>query len=408
MVDEIVLRLRRDAPALRIALLLVDPTRRRSGGALLGDRIRMNAIGGREVFVRSMATRRAHLSLSAAVGDALAVLRSAGFDLVLLETAGIGQSDSEIVDRVDCSLYVMTPDYGAPSQLEKIDMLDFADLIVLNKCDRQGAADALRDVRKQWRRNRSELSLPDEQVPVFPTVARAWNDPGTERLAQALEARLAGLGLAAHFSDRAGEGTPIRLHATAAVLPSGRQRYLAEIAESVRDYHARAERSAERAALADAHARILATSNAGPERPLAPLAAEPSNALAGIGRDERDRGVERDPPTPSRALAQGYAEAVEAIDPDLADAAPPLARDPGGVPGEPPPLCRARPHRRGREPERVALGHAHSEGRAPAHPGLGRAHAFLRPRESPGALPVHRGRLPVQAPGGGSGAHVRG
>ena len=143
VVDELVRRLRRDAPELRIALLLVDPTRRRSGGALLGDRIRMNAIGGESVYVRSMATRRANLSLAAAVGDGLLVLRSAGFDLVFLETAGIGQSDSEIVDQVDCSLYVMTPEYGAPSQLEKIDMIDFADLIVLNKCDRRGAADAL-------------------------------------------------------------------------------------------------------------------------------------------------------------------------------------------------------------------------------------------------------------------------
>jgi len=177
VVDELVMRLRRDAPVLRIALLLVDPTRRRSGGALLGDRIRMNAIGGREVFVRSMATRRANLSLAAAVGDALNVLRTAGFDVVFLETAGIGQSDSEIVDQVDRSLYVMTPDYGAPSQLEKIDMIDFADMIVLNKCDRRGALDSLRDIRKQWRRNRGGLTIPDDEVPVFSTVARNWNDP---------------------------------------------------------------------------------------------------------------------------------------------------------------------------------------------------------------------------------------
>jgi hypothetical protein len=146
----------------------------------------------RSVFVRSLATRRAHLALSRSVADAVTALQAADFDLILVETAGIGQSDSEIVDLVDHSVYVMTPEFGAPSQLEKIDMLDLADLIVLNKSDRQGAADALRDVRKQWRRNRSGFDVPDPAVPVFATIARQWNDPGVDRLYAALRARLDG------------------------------------------------------------------------------------------------------------------------------------------------------------------------------------------------------------------------
>ena len=300
VVDELVLRLRRDAPSLRIALLLVDPTRRRSGGALLGDRIRMNAIGGREVFVRSMATRRAHLSLAAAVGDGLAVLRAAGFDVVFLETAGIGQSDSQIVGQVDCSLYVMTPDYGAPSQLEKIDMIDFADLIVLNKSDRRGAADSLRDVRKQWRRNHSQSATREAEVPVFPTVARNWNDPGMDRLAGALEVKLGELGVSAFTGVTALDASPLDIADASALVPAVRQRYLAEIAESIRDYRARVEQWASKAALADGHARVLASRGSAPVRPLDPI-----DALA------------TDDPFAAQ-LAAGYAHAVESIDPALA------------------------------------------------------------------------------------------
>jgi methylmalonyl-CoA mutase len=303
VVDELVMRLRRDAPSIRIALLLVDPTRRRSGGALLGDRIRMNAIGGRQIFVRSMATRRANLSLAAAVGDGLSVLRRAGFDLVFLETAGIGQSDSEIVDQVDRSLYVMTPDYGAPSQLEKIDMIDFADMIVLNKCDRRGALDSLRDIRKQWRRNHNAPSVPNDAVPVFPTVARNWNDPGTERLAHALENELAGLGLERFFPDRLEAGPEIELAESVGLVPSSRERYLAEIATSVRNYRSHVETSAEHAALADGYARVLSRLGEGPAHPMAVLA-EPA------ADSSTDGGIER--------LRAGYAEAVAAVDPSLA------------------------------------------------------------------------------------------
>ncbi len=306
VLDELVMRLRRDAPTLRIALLLVDPTRRRSGGALLGDRIRMNAIRGPEVYVRSMATRRANLSLAAAVADGLAVLRSAGFDLVFLETAGIGQSDSEIVDQVERSIYVMTPDYGAPTQLEKIDMIDFADLIVLNKCDRRGAADSLRDIRKQWRRNRNAFDLADSEVPVFPTVARNWNDPGMERLACALETELAALGLSQFAFDgpgtRTGRPAEPDLAETHGLVPGARQRYLSEIADSVRSYRARVEEAAGEAALADGFARVL--SHEGIEIPF------PTASPAWPADAEDDR-------TPLASLAEGYSKAVASIDPGL-------------------------------------------------------------------------------------------
>ena len=258
VVDEIVCRFRLEHPERSVGLLLVDPSRRRSGGALLGDRIRMNAIHGARIFARSLATRRAHLALSRAVGDAVRVLQAADFDLILLETAGIGQSDSEVIDLADSSVYVMTPEYGAPSQLEKIDMLELADTIVLNKADRRGAADALRDVRKQWRRNHDRPQASDAEVPVFPTVARRWNDPGLDRLYQALRPRLAGADPAraavrSLHPARAGSGGHERAD------PGGRVRYLAEIAECVRGFHAETSRQAERAADAWACQRALAT-----------------------------------------------------------------------------------------------------------------------------------------------------
>ncbi|HKE11636.1 MAG TPA: cobalamin-dependent protein, partial [Myxococcota bacterium] len=234
VVDEIVRRLRFDAPLQSVGILLVDPSRRRSGGALLGDRIRMNAIHAPGIFVRSLATRQAHLALSRALRDAVLVLQAAGYGLVLVETAGIGQSDSEIVDLADLSVYIMTPEYGAPSQLEKIDMLELADLVVLNKSDRSGAEDALRDVRKQWRRNHNAFALPDDAVPVYPTVASRWSDPGSDRLYSALLAKLAektGFERAGRGNRRAGAGAAVRLRAPEPLLPAARARYLAEIVE---------------------------------------------------------------------------------------------------------------------------------------------------------------------------------
>ena len=255
VLDELLRRLRRDAPDAKIALLLVDPTRRRSGGALLGDRIRLNSVGGPTVFVRSLATRQANLALSPSVTDALLVLKAAGFDLVIVETAGIGQSDSEIVDLVDRSAYVMTPEYGAPSQLEKIDMLELADYIVINKSDRRGALDALRDVRKQWKRNTGSFAASDEEVPVYPAIAHQWNDPGVESLYLAIRKDLVAFGAKAFEGEtRIGRGAQT---GGGALLPASSERYLAEIAETVRGYRRQTETLAERAATADAIARTL-------------------------------------------------------------------------------------------------------------------------------------------------------
>ena len=176
--DELLNRFLASFPQMRIAVISVDPTRRRTGGALLGDRIRMNSLRSHRVYMRSMATRRQHAATNLVLKDGIAFLKSLGYDLVIVETAGIGQSDSEIVDLVDFPMYVMTSDYGAASQLEKIDMIDFAELIVLNKYDKRGAEDALRDIRKQWKRNRVAFQVKDEDVPVYPTIASQFNDPG--------------------------------------------------------------------------------------------------------------------------------------------------------------------------------------------------------------------------------------
>ena len=176
--DELLNRFLASFPQMRIAVISVDPTRRRTGGALLGDRIRMNSLRSHRVYMRSMATRRQHAATNTVLKDCIGFLKGLGYDLVIVETAGIGQSDSEIVDLVDFPMYVMTSEYGAASQLEKIDMIDFAELIVLNKYDKRGAEDALRDVRKQWKRNRVAFQTADEDVPAYPTIASQFNDPG--------------------------------------------------------------------------------------------------------------------------------------------------------------------------------------------------------------------------------------
>ena len=187
LTDEIVRRFRLDQDdKLRIAVLSIDPSRRKSGGALLGDRIRMNAIEHPNIYMRSLATREAGSEISKALPDAIAACKVAGFDLVIVETSGIGQGDAAIAPLVDVSLYVMTPEFGAASQLEKIDMLDFADFVAINKFDRKGAQDALRDVRKQYQRNRELFKTPPDEMPVYGTIAARFNDNGVTALYQAL------------------------------------------------------------------------------------------------------------------------------------------------------------------------------------------------------------------------------
>ena len=230
LTDELLNRFLAAFPELNIAVLAVDPTRRRTGGALLGDRIRMNSLDNDRVFMRSMATRRRHRATSAALQDSIDMLNHAGFGLIIVETAGIGQSDTEIVDLVDHSLYVMTSDYGAATQLEKIDMLDCADMVALNKFEKRGSQDALRDIRKQWRRNRLAFEAGDNEIPVYPTIASQFHDPGVNRLFVALCEALGGPDASWDPGMQASDELP----AVSALIPGARQRYLAEIVEQGR------------------------------------------------------------------------------------------------------------------------------------------------------------------------------
>jgi len=244
LTDELVRRLRLDqGDALRIAVISIDPSRKRTGGALLGDRIRMNAIApwqhGPRVYMRSLATRDAGAELTRALPDVIAAVKIAGFDLVIVETPGIGQGDAAIVPLVDVPLYVMTPEFGAASQLEKIDMLDFAEFVAINKFDRRAAADALRAVSKQVQRNRAAFDTPVDQLPVFGTMASRFNDDGVTALYQALKPRLGALGLPLSAALLPSVTTRSS-NDEAPIVPNARVRYLAEIAQVVRAYKARA------------------------------------------------------------------------------------------------------------------------------------------------------------------------
>jgi len=257
VVDELLLRFLHAFPDMRIAVLAVDPTRRRSGGALLGDRIRMNSLRSPRVYMRSMATRRQHAATSIVLHDCIDFLKSQPYDLVIVETAGIGQSDSEIVDLVDFPVYVMTSEYGAASQLEKIDMIDYAELIVLNKFDKRGAEDALRDVRKQWKRNRTAFALKDDEVPVYPTIASQFNDPGvTWMFANLCRLMRDKLKLPADKWSPQLDTTLKEPRATV-LIPGQRVRYLAEIAEQGRSINAGIQKQAEFASKAQHYYEAL-------------------------------------------------------------------------------------------------------------------------------------------------------
>ena len=233
LVDELVRRFLVDFPEKTIGLISVDPSKRKTGGALLGDRIRMNAINNSRVYMRSLATRQSNLALSKYVAEAIQVLKAAKYDLIILETSGIGQSDTEIMDHSDVSLYVMTPEFGAATQLEKIDMLDFADLVALNKFDKRGALDAIRDVKKQYQRNHNLWNEDTANMPIFGTIASQFNDPGMNTLYKSI-------------MDKLVEKTGVDLHSTFEitremsekiyVIPPHRTRYLSEIAENNRKY----------------------------------------------------------------------------------------------------------------------------------------------------------------------------
>ncbi|GII60711.1 Fused isobutyryl-CoA mutase [Sphaerisporangium krabiense] len=296
LTDELIRRLRVDyEDKVRVAVIAVDPTRRRGGGALLGDRIRMNSLGGGQVFFRSLATRGSH-ELPEHLADVITVCRAAGNDLVIVETPGIGQGDAAIVPFSDVSLYVMTPEFGASSQLEKIDMLDFADVVAINKFDRRGAEDALRDVRRQLVRNREAFGTAPDRMPVYGTVASRFNDDGVTALYHALRGLLRDKGLA----DGPGllPATDVTTSSIgAAIVPPARVRYLAEIADTVRGYHGR---TAELAETARRRQRLAETG--------ALLAAEGADTAAVDALRERADG---DLPADARELLDAWPKTAE-------------------------------------------------------------------------------------------------
>ncbi|MGD8963700.1 MAG: cobalamin-dependent protein, partial [Desulfobacterales bacterium] len=236
LTDELILRMLHDSNDFHIAIISCDPSRRKTGGALLGDRIRMNAIGNPRVYLRSLATRQSQTEIPAILGEAIEAVQAAGYDLVIAETAGIGQGDSSIIDMVDLSIYVMTSEFGAASQLEKIDMLDFADLVVVNKFEKRGGEDAVRDVRKQVQRNRKAFDQSPEDMPVFGTIASKFNDDGVTALYHAIMDAVSKK-TGAKFKSALPRPETRTSTSKTIIIPPERIRYLSEIAEHIRAYH---------------------------------------------------------------------------------------------------------------------------------------------------------------------------
>ncbi len=244
LTDELILRILRDLETVNVAIISCDPSRRKTGGALLGDRIRMNAIETGRVYMRSLATREAQSELPASLPEAIAVAKASGYDIIIAETAGIGQGDSRIIDLVDVAIYVMTAEFGAPSQLEKIDMLDYADLVVVNKFEKRGSEDAVKDVRKQVQRNRKAWTTPLEEMPVYGTIASRFNDDGVTAFYHGL------LDVLNQKTDSTFTSSIPRTDVTCSssktiIIPAERTRYLAEIADTVRNYHKKTEQQAD-------------------------------------------------------------------------------------------------------------------------------------------------------------------
>jgi methylmalonyl-CoA mutase len=280
MIDELLRRFLRDFPDKKLGIISVDPSKRKTGGALLGDRIRMNAvnpaISGGRVYMRSLATRQSNLALSAHVQSALDILKTAHFDLIILETSGIGQSDTEIVDHSDVSLYVMTPEFGAATQLEKIDMLDFADVIAINKFDKRGAQDALKAVKKQYQRNHQLWDKDVDQMPVFGAIASQFNDPGVNAVYRAILSQLdqkTGSGFVRLLSTAEPAGEPEKIY----IIPPARVRYLSEITDTIRRYNEWVDKQS---TLADRLYSLQQTLSVLQEKE--ELAAEPRETLRGI------------------------------------------------------------------------------------------------------------------------------